>query len=137
MAPQSTVRLNSDVVDELRTYSRITGIPINRVIEDAIEHHMDWLFISLNRMLDDIRKKGPAAKLSRAQAELLSRVDDAGVIHLHNKAVAFGKPVAPTPPPIMSSGWYAGFEPTLEQVPKLLEYHQAEIKKLKALQPAK
>jgi hypothetical protein len=71
MSPQSTVRLDSDVVDELRTYSRLTGVPINRVIEDAIEQHMTTIQARLHFWRKQALQK--TGKLTKAEQELLAR----------------------------------------------------------------
>lgn len=84
MSPQSTVRLDSDVVDEVRTYSRITGVPINRVIEDAVERYLNVVgMVRLAGMIQEIKQRG--GWLSEGEKELLSRTDDGGAVHLHNK----------------------------------------------------
>jgi hypothetical protein len=86
MSTQTTVRLNSDVVGEVRTYSRLTGMPINRVIEDAVERYLEVVgMVRLAGMIDEVKKRS-SGWLSEAERELLNRQDASGAIHLHDEA---------------------------------------------------
>jgi hypothetical protein len=85
MSPQSTARLDADVVGEVRTYSRLSGVPINRVIEDAVEQYLGTVGRArLAGMIAEIKKRG-SGWLSEAERELLDREDAAGVINLKDE----------------------------------------------------
>jgi hypothetical protein len=89
----------------------IRALLANRVIEDAIEGHMGSPHLHLQNKLDDIKKR-KRERLTKAELELLSREDEHGFIHLHNKERDTAAPVAeslPVPPPMLPSDWHEGF----------------------------
>jgi predicted DNA-binding protein len=41
MSPQTTIRINSDLVARVRDYSEVSGVPITKCVEEAIERWLD------------------------------------------------------------------------------------------------
>jgi hypothetical protein len=94
---QSTVRIDSNLVEELRTYSLITETPITKCIDTAVEWFLEIHAGSrLHGMLQTAKEKvKKGLPLSKGEKELLSRVTSDGAIHLHNQERIA---VAPLPP---------------------------------------
>jgi hypothetical protein len=108
--PQSTVRIDSNLVDELRTYQKLTGIPISKSIEEAVDHHLNIIHSRLQIALAEIKAKGPDARLNKAEKELMSRVTSDGAIHLHDK-----ERIAVAPPPPLSKEAKAEIEAAFKE----------------------
>jgi hypothetical protein len=41
MSPQATIRIKSDLVARVRDYSEVSGVPITKCVEEAIERWLD------------------------------------------------------------------------------------------------
>ena len=88
--------------------------------------------VCLAGMIQDLKKRD-GGWLSEAEEELLSWVDDAGAVHLHNKGRDVAKPEPAHIPSYSPSGFLEGCEPDPDKVPDLVKHHEAEIEKLEAL----
>jgi hypothetical protein len=91
MVEQAVVRVDGSLAEEVRTYSRISGVSISRVLDEAIS---EWLevkaVVKLSTLHEAIKARGPKAKLTQGEKELLARYEhvegEGNVYHLHNDA---------------------------------------------------
>jgi hypothetical protein len=88
---QAVVRIDGKLAEEVRTYCRITGLPITQVLNEAISQWLEVPAITkLSILHEDIKRRGPKAKLNMRELELLARYEaqdpdgDKNVYHLHN-----------------------------------------------------
>jgi hypothetical protein len=85
---QAVVRVDGNLAEEVRTYCRITGVPITQVLDEAISRWLETVAISrLSAMHEGIKERGPNAKLNFRELELLGRYEktaDSQRFHLHN-----------------------------------------------------
>jgi hypothetical protein len=93
-------------------------VPINRVIEDAVEQHLEVTgIVRLSGMIGEIKKRG-SGWLSETERELLDREDASAAMHLHNKEREVAKPEPVLVPVYAPSGFLDGCEPEPEPNPR-------------------
>jgi hypothetical protein len=85
---QAVVRIDGRLALEVRTYCRITGLPITQVLDEAVNKWLESTATArLSGLHEDIKARGPKAKLNGRELELLGRYEqtpDGGTYHLHN-----------------------------------------------------
>jgi hypothetical protein len=86
---QAVVRVDGNLAEEVRTYCRITGVPITQVLDEAISRWLEAVAPArLSGLHEGIKERGPNAKLNFRELELLGRYEktaEGHTYHLHNE----------------------------------------------------